>query len=133
VIPSRAARPGRAAAALATVLATTTAALLGSGGIALAEPPPDREAAGLIGDVNLLNNLNICPGLTAGIGLGNLLGLLGEGTANPVTNGGDVLCVIDADPDAVPVPVPVPVPVADPVAEPIADPVGGPVPDPGNG
>jgi hypothetical protein len=69
--------------------------------------------------------------VTAGIGLGNLLGLLGEGTANPVTNGGDVLCVIDADPDAVPVPVPVP--VADPVAEPIADPVGGPVPDPGNG
>ena len=103
MIPSRAARPGRAAAALATVLATTTAALLGSAGIALAEPPPDPEAAGLIGDVNLLDNLNICPGVTAGIGLGNLLGLLGEGTANPVTNGGDVHCVIGA----VPVPVPV--------------------------
>ena len=129
MIPSRAARPGRAAAALATVLATTTAALLGSGGIALAETPPGPEAAGLIGDVNLLNNLNICPGVTAGIGLGNLLGLLGEGTANPVTNGGDVLCVIDANPG----PDPVPVPVADPVADPVGEPVGGPVPDPGNG
>ena len=53
--------------------------------------------------MNLLDNLNICPGVTAGIGLGNLLGLLGEGTANPVTNGGDVLCVIGADPGAVPV------------------------------
>ena len=122
MIPSRAARLGRVAAALATVLAATTAALLGSGGIALAETPPAPEAAGLIGDVNLLNNLNICPGVTAGIGLGNLLGLLGEGTANPVTNGGDVLCVIDADPDGVPVPDPVAGPVPDPVAEPDPDP-----------
>ena len=103
---SRPARLGRTAAALATVLATTTAALLGSGGVALAETP--AEAAGLIGDVNLLNNLNVCPGVTAGIGLGNLLGLLGEGTANPVTNGGDVLCVIDADQDRPDVVVPVP-------------------------
>ena len=92
---------------------------------AVAEPPPDPEAAGLIGDVNLLNNLNICPGVTAGIGLGNLLGLLGEGTANPVTNGGDVLCVIDAKPGPVPVPVPVADPVPDPVAEPIAEPGNG--------
>jgi len=122
VIPFRAARLGRVAAALATVLAATTAALLGSGGIALAETPPAPEAAGLIGDVNLLNNLNICPGVTAGIGLGNLLGLLGEGTANPVTNGGDVLCVIDADPDGVPVPDPVARPVPDPVAGPVAGP-----------
>ena len=122
MIPFRAARLGRVAAALATVLAATTAALLGSGGIALAETPPAPEAAGLIGDVNLLNNLNICPGVTAGIGLGNLLGLLGEGTANPVTNGGDVLCVIDADPDGVPVPDPVARPVPDPVAGPVAGP-----------
>ena len=122
MIPFRAARLGRVAAALATVLAATTAALLGSGGIAVAETPPDPEAAGLIGDVNLLNNLNICPGVTAGIGLGNLLGLLGEGTANPVTNGGDVLCVIDADPDGVPVPDPVARPVPDPVAGPVAGP-----------
>ena len=122
MIPSRAARFGRSAAALATVLAATTATLLGSGGTALADTPPGPEAAGLIGDVNLLNNLNICPGVTAGIGLGNLLGLLGEGTANPVTNGGDVLCVIDADPDGVPVPDPVARPVPDPVAGPVAGP-----------
>jgi hypothetical protein len=100
VTPFRTARLGRAAA----VVAVSAAALLGSGGVALADS--GTEAA----DVNLLNNLNLCPDVTAGLGLGNLLGLLGEGTANPVTNGGDVLCVIDdrdrpapgpgADPDA---------------------------------
>ncbi len=97
----------RRAATLATVLAATTAALLGAGGVALADTPTDPSAAGLIGDVNLLDDLNICPGVTAGIGLGNLLGLLGEGTASPVTNGGDVRCVIDGEParpDAAPAP-----------------------------
>ena len=86
---------------VATVLAVGTAALLGSGAVALADTPVDAA------DVNLLNNLNLCPDLTAGLGLGNLLGLLGGGTANPVTNGGDAVCVIDdrdrpAEPDADP-------------------------------
>ena len=92
--------PSRLARA-ATVRAVGTAALLGSDGVALADTGPDAA------DVNLLNNLTICPDVTAGLGLGNLLGLLGEGTANPVTNGGDVVCVIDdrdrpAEPDADP-------------------------------
>ena len=40
---SRPARLGRAAATLATVLAATTVALLGSGGVALADTPPRRR------------------------------------------------------------------------------------------
>jgi hypothetical protein len=88
------------------VTALAAAALLGTGGIALADPPADPDAAALIGDVHLLENLNICPGVTLGIGVGNLLGLLGDGTANPVTNGGDVVCVIDGDPAPTPAPAP---------------------------
>ena len=80
---------GRAVA----VFAATAAALLASGGVALADTPSATEIGAA--DVSLIDNLNICPDVTAGIGLGNLLGLLGEGTANPVTNGGDVVCVID--------------------------------------
>jgi len=97
VTPFRPTRLGRAAA----VLAAVTAPLLGSGATASADT--GTEAA----DANPLNNLNVCPGITPGLGLGNLLGLLGEGTANPVTNGGDVACVIDdrdqpAEPDVDP-------------------------------
>jgi hypothetical protein len=97
---------GRAVA----VLTATAAALLASGGVALADIPPATGTGAA--DVNLLNNLNICPDVAAGIGVGNLLGLLGGGTANPVTNGGDVVCVIDDRDGLVPDDAPAPSPNA---------------------
>jgi hypothetical protein len=86
------------AARLAAVLAATSALLLSAGPPAYADtgaaqaPPPS-----LIGDVNLLTGLAVCPDLTTALGLGNVLGLLGVGNAYPVANGGDVRCDVDVD------------------------------------
>jgi hypothetical protein len=46
-----------------------------------------------VGDVNALNNVNVCPPVTAGIAIGDLLGALG--TAAAPTTGGDATCVND--------------------------------------
>ena len=42
----------------------------------------DAPQDGLInvGDLNLLNGVNVCPDVTAVVGLGNLLGILGTGS-----------------------------------------------------
>lgn len=57
----------------------------------------DSEQAGLInvGDINALNNLNVCPGVAASIGLGNLLGLLGSGIVGTEAEADDTTCVND--------------------------------------
>lgn len=34
-----------------------------------------------IGDIEALNNVNVCPAIPVGVGVGNLLGILGSGTA----------------------------------------------------
>jgi hypothetical protein len=57
----------------------------------------DSEQSGLInvGDVNALNDLNVCPNVTAAAGIGNLLGLLGGGSNESEAEGEDVTCVND--------------------------------------
>lgn len=54
-------------------------------------------ASGLIaiGEVNALNNLNVCPAIPVGVGIGDILGLLGPGTANVVPTADDTTCVVD--------------------------------------
>ena len=46
-----------------------------------------------VGDVNALNDVNVCPGVAAAVGLGNLLGLLGTGIAD--AQNGNITCVND--------------------------------------
>ncbi|GAA0929202.1 hypothetical protein GCM10009559_15840 [Pseudonocardia zijingensis] len=36
-----------------------------------------------LGDLNVLNGLNVCPDVTATLGLGNVLGILGTGSSDP--------------------------------------------------
>ena len=46
-----------------------------------------------IGDVNALNDVNVCPNVAAAVGLGNLLGILGANESE--ASSGDVVCVND--------------------------------------
>ena len=57
----------------------------------------NSEQAGLInvGDVNALNDVNVCPEVAASAGLGNLLGLLGSGIGAGEAENGDATCVND--------------------------------------
>jgi hypothetical protein len=48
-----------------------------------------------IGDVNALNNVNVCPSITTGIGAGDVLGILAPGSARVPVAGGDATCVND--------------------------------------
>jgi hypothetical protein len=48
-----------------------------------------------IGDVNALNNVNVCPSVTSGIGLGDVLGIFSPGRAGVPVAGGDAVCVND--------------------------------------
>ena len=55
------------------------------------------NASGLIavGEVNALNNLNVCPVVPVGVAVGDILGILGPGTANAVPSADDTTCVVD--------------------------------------
>jgi hypothetical protein len=55
------------------------------------------EQAGLVnvGDVNALNDVNVCPGVAASVGIGNLLGLLGSGIVGADAENDDITCVND--------------------------------------
>jgi hypothetical protein len=57
----------------------------------------NSEQSGLInvGDVNALNDVNVCPGVAASVGIGNLLGLLGTGLAANEAENDDITCVND--------------------------------------
>lgn len=57
----------------------------------------NSEQAGLVnvGDVNALNDVNVCPGVAASVGLGNLLGLLGSGIVGTEAENDDITCVND--------------------------------------
>jgi hypothetical protein len=54
----------------------------------------DAPQDGLVnlGDLNLLNGLNVCPDVTAVIGLGNLLGILGTGSSDPNVADAPIKC-----------------------------------------
>ena len=45
--------------------------------------------------MNALNNLNVCPTVNAGLGVGDILGILSPGRADVPTRGGDATCVND--------------------------------------
>jgi hypothetical protein len=92
------------------VVTASLAALLALAPLAHAEPSPegddgkdDAEQAitgddppqdGLInlGDLKLLNGVNICPDVTAVVAVGNLLGILGSGTTNVTVADAPITC-----------------------------------------
>lgn len=59
----------------------------------------DRESNQLglvnVGDVNALNDVNVCPAIPVAAGIGNILGILGGGTGTAAAGVDDVTCVND--------------------------------------
>ncbi|WP_232666015.1 hypothetical protein [Pseudonocardia sp. TRM90224] len=83
----------------AIVVAIVVFGVLTGGTIASAqEPPPPAPKAdtqdGLI-NVNLLNNLAVCPDIGVVASLGNVLGILGVGSSDPEVAGDSITCVVD--------------------------------------
>jgi hypothetical protein len=93
------------------VVAASAAALLALGPLAYAGSSPDQEDRGEdseqvvdpgdegpqeglinLGDVNLLNGVNVCPDVTAALGLGNVLGILGTGTGTATATDAPTNC-----------------------------------------
>jgi hypothetical protein len=92
------------------VVTASLAALLALAPLAHAEPSPegddgkddaeqtitgdDPPQEGLInlGDLKLLNGVNICPDVTAVVAVGNLLGILGSGTTNVTVADAPITC-----------------------------------------
>jgi hypothetical protein len=60
------------------------------------DAPPDALIN--LGDIKLLNDVNICPDLTAVVAVGNVLGILGLGSANPSVADAPIICVTTAPP-----------------------------------
>lgn len=85
----------RRAGFVVTVVVTALITLSTAAMAADPAPPPSPNAGvnqgGLL-NLNLLNNLAVCPDLTAV--LGNVLGILGLGMRDPQTSGGTVVCII---------------------------------------
>lgn len=86
------------------VVTASLAAVLALAPLAHASPSPeggeqvitgdDAPQDGLInvGDLNLLNGVNICPDVTAVVGIGNLLGILGSGSSDPDVADAPISC-----------------------------------------
>lgn len=59
----------------------------------------DRESNQLglvnVGDVNALNDVNVCPAIPVAAGIGNILGILGGGVADADAASDDVTCIND--------------------------------------
>ncbi|MHA6783654.1 hypothetical protein ACVGOW_22085 [Pseudonocardia saturnea] len=59
----------------------------------------DRESNQLglvnVGDVNALNDVNVCPAIPVAAGVGNILGILGAGSADADADSDDVTCIND--------------------------------------
>jgi hypothetical protein len=89
-----------ASASLAAVLALAPVAHASPGGKDKGEDAEqvitgdDAPQDGLInvGDLNLLNGVNICPDVTAVVGIGNLLGILGSGSSDPHVADAPIKC-----------------------------------------
>jgi hypothetical protein len=54
------------------------------------EPP-----GGLIDDVDILSNLNVCPDVNVSAALGNVLGILGLGGASTTTADAPISCTVN--------------------------------------
>lgn len=92
------------------VVAASLASVLALAPLAHAGPSPEDEDRGddaeqvitgddapqdgliNLGDLNLLNGLNVCPDITAVVGLGNLLGILGSGSSDPSVGDAPISC-----------------------------------------
>lgn len=96
------------------VVAASFAATLALGPLAYADTPPegsddaeqvisgdDAPQDGLLnlGDVNLLNGVNVCPDVTALVGLGNVLGILGAGGVSQNAADAPITCETSAKKD----------------------------------
>jgi hypothetical protein len=60
------------------------------------QPRNSDDATGLlnIGDLQLLSNLNVCPDVNVLIPVGNILGILGSGTATATTADAPITCTV---------------------------------------
>lgn len=69
----------------------------GHGDVQVNRVDEGSNASGLIaiGEVNALNNINVCPAIPVGVGVGDILGILSPGTANVVPTADDTTCVVD--------------------------------------
>lgn len=92
------------------VVAASFAATLALGPLAHAAPSPEGDESadaaeqvitgddapqeGLVnvGDLNLLNGVNVCPDVTALVGLGNVLGILGIGAVDQQAADAPITC-----------------------------------------
>ena len=92
------------------VVSASLAAVLALAPLAHASPSPEGEDRGddaeqvitgddapqdglvNLGDLNLLNGLNVCPDITAVVGLGNLRGILGSGSSDPSAGDAPISC-----------------------------------------
>ncbi|MGH3586074.1 MAG: hypothetical protein ACRDQ0_07090 [Pseudonocardia sp.] len=96
------------------VVAASFAGVLALSPMAYAEPSPEGEEGaeqvikgddapqdGLLnlGDLDLLNGVNICPDVTAAVGLGNVLGILGTGDVNQKLDDAPIHCETSAKKD----------------------------------
>ena len=69
----------------------------GSEGVQLNQVDSGSTASGLIaiGELNALNNLNVCPAIPVGAAIGDILGILSPGTAAATPTADDTTCVND--------------------------------------
>jgi hypothetical protein len=69
----------------------------GSEGVQLNQVDSGSTASGLIaiGELNALNNLNVCPAIPVGAAIGDILGILSPGTAVATPTADDTTCVND--------------------------------------
>ena len=96
------------------VVSASLAAVLALAPLAHAGPSPEGEDSGEdaeqvitgddapqdglinLGDLNVLNGVNVCPDVTAVLGLGNLLGILGTGSSDPHVADAPITCETSA-------------------------------------
>jgi hypothetical protein len=93
------------------VVTASLAAMLTLGPLAHASPAPEGEEDvsqvitgddapqdGVLnlGDLNVLNGVNVCPDVSAAVGLGNVLGILGIGSTDPSVADAPLTCETQA-------------------------------------
>jgi hypothetical protein len=93
------------------VVAASFAATLALGPLAYADTPPEgsddaeqvirgddapQDGVLNLGDLNLLNGVNVCPDVTALVGLGNVLGILGAGSVDQKADDAPITCKTSA-------------------------------------
>ncbi|MDN5859078.1 MAG: hypothetical protein L0H84_10680 [Pseudonocardia sp.] len=69
----------------------------GHDGVQVNHVDEGSNASGLIaiGEVNALNDINVCPAIPVGVGIGDILGILSPGTATVASSADDTTCIVD--------------------------------------